>query len=92
LGTETVTVQIEEDDLPTADIMQLVEQGGAFAWLAEEQDVYSVDDLKVRYRWDKVCLLSIDRLSRYTRHRIYNSGDLLGEIAVQNLFFSSAVL
>ncbi|MCI0420216.1 MAG: hypothetical protein L0312_13500 [Acidobacteria bacterium] len=48
--SEEITVQIEEDDLPTAGIMQLAEQGGAFAWLAEEQDVYSVDDLKVRYR------------------------------------------
>jgi hypothetical protein len=48
--SEEITVQIEEDDLPTAGIMQLAEQGGAFAWLAEEQDVYSVDDLRVRYR------------------------------------------
>jgi hypothetical protein len=48
--SEEITIQIEEDDLPTAGIIQLAEQGGAFAWLAEEQDVYSVDDLKVRYR------------------------------------------
>jgi hypothetical protein len=48
--SEEITVQIEEDDLPTAGIMQLAEQGGAFAWLAEEQDMYSVDDLRVRYR------------------------------------------
>ena len=48
--SEEIIVQIEEDDLPTAGIMQLAEQGGAFAWLAEEQDMYSVDDLRVRYR------------------------------------------
>lgn len=48
--SEEITVQIEEDDLPTAGVMQLAEQGGAFAWLAEEQEVYSVDDLRVRYR------------------------------------------
>jgi hypothetical protein len=50
MRSEEITVQIEEDDLPTAGIMQLAEQGSAFAWLSEEQDVYSIDDLKVRYR------------------------------------------
>jgi len=48
--SEEITLQIEEDDLPTAGIMQLAEQGGAFAWLAEEEDLYTVADLKVRYR------------------------------------------
>jgi len=48
--SEEITVQIEEDDLPTAGIMQLAEQGSTFAWLAEEEDLYTVEDLKVRYR------------------------------------------
>jgi hypothetical protein len=43
-----VAVHIEEDDTPAAGIRQLAEQGGAFAWLAEEPDIYSVDDLRVR--------------------------------------------
>ena len=30
--------------------MHVAEQGGAFKWLADEPDLYSVDDLKVRYR------------------------------------------
>jgi hypothetical protein len=48
--SEEITLQIEEDDLPTAGIMQLAEHGGAFAWLADEEDLYTVADLKVRYR------------------------------------------
>ncbi len=31
-------------------LRQLAELGGAFDWLADEPDLYSVDDLKVRYR------------------------------------------
>jgi hypothetical protein len=31
------------------DIMRLAEDGKAFDWLAEEKDLYSVEDLKVRY-------------------------------------------
>lgn len=50
MRSEKITVRIEEDDLPATGIMQLAEQGGAFAWLAEEEDLYTVDDLKVRYR------------------------------------------
>lgn len=34
----------------TVGIMRLAEQGGAFEWLAEEEDLYTVNDLKVRYR------------------------------------------
>jgi hypothetical protein len=48
--SEEITVHLEEDDLPTTGLMRLAEQGGAFAWLAEEEEVYTIDDLKVRYR------------------------------------------
>ena len=47
---EEITLHLEEDDLPTVGIMRLAEQGGAFDWLAEEEELYSVEDLKVRYR------------------------------------------
>lgn len=48
--SEPVDLRLTEDDLPAAGIMQLAEQGGAFDWLASDEDLYSVDDLKVRYR------------------------------------------
>lgn len=50
MRSEEITVQVEEDDVPAMGIMQLAEQGGAFAWLAEEEDLYTLEDLKVRYR------------------------------------------
>ena len=48
--SEEVELQVREDDLPTMGLMLLAQQGGAFDWLGEDQDLYSVDDLKVRYR------------------------------------------
>lgn len=48
--SEDITLQTEADEVPTVGIMKLAEQGGAFEWLAEEEDIYSVNDLKVRYR------------------------------------------
>ena len=45
-----VAVHLEEDDTPAAGIRQVAEQGGASSWLAEEPNIYSVDDLRVRYR------------------------------------------
>jgi hypothetical protein len=48
--TEEVELQADQDDLPTLGIMLLMQQGGAFDWLADEEDLYTVDDLKVRYR------------------------------------------
>jgi len=47
---EAVELKLEDDDVPALGIMALAEQGGAFAWLAHEEDLYSVDDLRVRYR------------------------------------------
>jgi len=48
--SEPIDLQLEEGDVPTLGIMRLAEQGGAFDWLANEEDVHSVDDLRVRYR------------------------------------------
>jgi hypothetical protein len=50
MRSEEITVQVEEDDVPALSVMQLAEQDGAFVWLADEEDLYTVDDLKVRYR------------------------------------------
>ena len=48
--SEEIDLKVEEGDASTLGIMRLAEQGGAFDWLAEEDDLYTVDDLKVRYR------------------------------------------
>jgi hypothetical protein len=48
--TEEVTLETREDDIPTVGIMSLAEHGGAFDWLSDEEELYSVKDLKVRYR------------------------------------------
>lgn len=48
--SETVILQTSEEDLPTLGIMKLAEQGGAFDWLEDEDDLYTIEDLKVRYR------------------------------------------
>ncbi len=41
---------MESDEIATVWLMRLAELGGAFDWLRDEPDVYTVDDLKVRYR------------------------------------------
>jgi hypothetical protein len=42
---EEVTVQMEEDDVPTLAIMRLAEQGGAFDfWRKEGENIYSLED------------------------------------------------
>ncbi len=39
------------DDVPAAEIAKLAEAGGAFDFLADpDEDIYSDEDLKVRYR------------------------------------------
>ena len=48
--SDEITLQMETDDAPAMGIMRLAEQGGAFDWLAAEEDLYTVNDLKVRYR------------------------------------------
>ncbi len=47
---EEIDLRLSEDEVPTLGIMALAEQGGAFAWLGEEADLYSTADLKVHYR------------------------------------------
>jgi hypothetical protein len=45
--SEPVEIEILEEDLPTAGIMRLAEQGGAFDfWLEEGEDIYSIHDGK----------------------------------------------
>jgi len=48
--SDEVELQMQEEDLPTLGIMRLAELGGAFDWLADEADLYTVNDLRVRYR------------------------------------------
>jgi hypothetical protein len=45
--SEPVDIEILEEDLPTAGMMRLAEQGGAFDfWLEEGEDIYSIHDGK----------------------------------------------
>ncbi len=48
--SEEIRIEILQDTLPATGIMQLAEKGGAFDWLADEKESYTVHDLKVRYR------------------------------------------
>lgn len=48
--SEEIELRLETDETPTVGIVRLAEEGRAFDWLAEEEDLYSVEDLKVRYR------------------------------------------
>lgn len=42
---EEIMVQTPDDDVPTLDIMRLVEQGRAFDfWKEEGEEIYSADD------------------------------------------------
>jgi hypothetical protein len=42
---EKITVQMQEDDMPTLGIMRLMEQSGAFDfWQEEGEDIYSIED------------------------------------------------
>jgi hypothetical protein len=43
--SEAMTVQRQEDDVPTSGIMCLIEEGGAFDfWKEDEEDIYSAED------------------------------------------------
>ena len=48
--TEQVELHQQAGETPTLGIMRLAEQGGAFNWLADEDEIYSADDLKERFR------------------------------------------
>ena len=42
---EEITVQRQEDDVPTLGLMRLIEQGGAFDfWKEDGEDIYSAED------------------------------------------------
>jgi hypothetical protein len=41
---EEITVQMQEDDVPTLGIMRLAEQSGAFDFWQEGEDIYSIED------------------------------------------------
>jgi len=42
---EEITVQMQEDDVPTLGIMRLAEQSGAFDfWHEAGEDIYSIED------------------------------------------------
>ena len=42
---EEITVQMQEDDVPTMGVMRLAEQSGAFDfWQEEGEDIYSIED------------------------------------------------
>ncbi len=48
---EEVEVIEVQDDLPVEGLMRLVQDGGSFDFLADpREDIYSLEDLKVRYR------------------------------------------
>jgi hypothetical protein len=43
--SEKITVQMQEDDVPTLGLMRLMEQSGAFDfWQEEGEDIYSAAD------------------------------------------------
>ncbi len=51
IAEKTEPIEIEEIDFQTEDLMRLAENGGALDFLSDErEDVYSVDDLKVKYK------------------------------------------
>ena len=43
-------IDLQTDDIPAAGIMYLAQSGGSFDHVAEDSDVYSVENLKVRYK------------------------------------------
>jgi hypothetical protein len=45
-----VDIKLAEDDLPVEGLMRVSVEGKAFDWLNDEEELYSLDDLKVRYR------------------------------------------
>jgi len=42
---QEITIQMQEDDVPTLDLMRLAEQSGVFDfWQEEGEDIYSLED------------------------------------------------
>ena len=48
--SDEIDLQTQEEDLPTLGVMRLAERGGRLTGLADEADLYTVNDLRVRYR------------------------------------------
>jgi hypothetical protein len=43
-------LEVQLDELPSLGILGLAQGGKALDWLADEPDLYSANDLRVRYR------------------------------------------
>ncbi|MCY7348561.1 MAG: hypothetical protein LH614_20420 [Pyrinomonadaceae bacterium] len=51
IARKVVPVEIEETDFDSRDLMKLSEMSGALDFLHDDdEDVYTADDLKVRYK------------------------------------------
>jgi hypothetical protein len=48
--SEQVELQTQDDDSLNAGILWLAKKSGTFDWLTDEEEIYTVNDLKVRYR------------------------------------------
>ena len=48
--SEPIRIRTCNDDRQDLRLMRLAEEGGSLDWLTDEPDLYTVDDLKVRYR------------------------------------------
>ncbi len=48
--SEQVELQTQDDDSLNAGMLWLAERSGTFDWLADEEEIYSVNNLRVRYR------------------------------------------
>ena len=44
--TEDIELEIADDEVTTRDLMRLADVGGAFDWLHDEPDLYSLEDGK----------------------------------------------
>ena len=47
---QNLQLEMQLDELPSLGLIGLAHGGKAFDWLADEPDLYSVRDLRVRYR------------------------------------------
>jgi len=48
---DKINIIEKEEDISTVELMKLTEKGGSFDFLNDErEDIYSIDDLKVKYR------------------------------------------
>ena len=52
---DKINIIEKEEDISTKDLMKLIETSKAFDFLKDEgEDIYTIDDLKVKYRWKEV--------------------------------------